>query len=245
VKNSSTALLKRKKKHKTVNKHDLDTRTGFSRLWGDALFYARVSRSFFLGFFLLRKVRQVVTVFGSARLTEVHPHYQSAREIGAALAHQGFTLMTGGGPSVMEAANRGAFEAGGMSIGLNIVIPREQAPNPYLTHAFETPYFFIRKVLLIRYTSVFIVYPGGVGTWDELFEVLILMVTGKMPKKPIILVDRKYWEGLLQWIEGEAVPRGMLNGSELSWVRVVDSPAEILATVTELRASLNETGEQL
>lgn len=179
-----------------------------------------------------------MTVFGSARLKETDPHYASARAVAAELARRGLTIMTGGGPSVMEAANRGAFEAGGQSIGLNIVIPREQRPNPYLTHRFETPYFFTRKVLLTRYSSAFIVYPGGVGTWDELFEILILMLTGKMPRRPVVLVDRKYWTGLLTWIDQEAVSRGLLNRDEISWVKLADSDSEILSSLTELHVNL-------
>ncbi len=171
-------------------------------------------------------------------MKEDHPHYASARAVAASLARRGFTIMTGGGPSVMAAANRGAFEAGGNSIGLNIVIPREQSANPYLTHKFETPYFFTRKVLLTRYSSAFIVYPGGIGTWDELFEILILMVTGKMPRRPIILVERAYWKGLWQWIEDEAAPRGLLSLSEISWVKSVDTDAEILSAMADLHVSL-------
>src|SRR5690348_13721481 len=148
--------------------------------WENLIYAISVFLGFIKGFRRLHFVGPCVTVFGSARFKEDHPFYQQAREVGAALANMGFTVMTGGGPGIMEAANRGAKEAGGTSIGCNIILPFEQKPNPYLDQMLEFRYFFVRKVMLVKYSYAFVVMPGGVGTMDELFEALTLIQTRKI-----------------------------------------------------------------
>ena len=156
---------------------------------------------FIKGFRKLHFVGPCVTVFGSARFEEDHPYYILAREMGAAIAKQGFTVMTGGGPGIMEAANRGAKEVGGRSVGCNIVLPFEQKPNPYLTKWVSIRFFFVRKVLLSKYSYAFVVMPGGIGTMDELFEALTLIQTGKMDKFPVILMGKDYYKELEEHIK--------------------------------------------
>src|SRR6478736_6477141 len=157
-------------------------------------FAMRVFREFIRGFRNLHFVGPCVTVFGSARFAEDHPYYVAAREVGRLLAQRGFTVMTGGGPGVMEAANRGAKEAGGASVGCNIELPQEQQPNPYLDRWIECRYFFVRKVLLFKYSYAFIALPGGLGTLDELTEALTLVQTGKIQKFPVVLMGTDYWQ---------------------------------------------------
>jgi len=169
-----------------------------------------------------------ITIFGSARIPETDPIYASARETARLLGEAGFTIITGGGPGVMEAANRGAQDAGAQSVGLNIELPHEQAPNPYqdLSLAFE--HFFARKVCFVRYAIGFIVFPGGYGTLDELFEALNLIITDKVQHFPVILAGDGEWAGLLNWLREQAVARGMLRPAELDLLQVWDNPADIV-----------------
>ncbi len=169
--------------------------------WHELIFLFRVFREFLLGFRKLHFIGPSVTVFGSARFPESHPFYQEARAIGSAIARLGFTVITGGGPGIMEAANRGAKEAGGRSIGCNIVLPQEQKPNAYLDKWVNIDYFFIRKVLLTKYSYAFVVMPGGYGTMDEFFEAITLMQTGKSLRFPVILMGKAYHEELFNYIQ--------------------------------------------
>lgn len=161
----------------------------------------RIDADFTNGFDFVNRYSNVVTVFGSARFTEEHPYYKKAREVGNMLAHENYTVVTGGAGGIMEAANRGAFEAGGMSVGLNIELPHEQVINPYTTHSLNFRYFFSRKVFLAFASQAMICFPGGYGTLDELFEVLTLIQTKKMPSVPVILVGREFWSDLDDFIK--------------------------------------------
>lgn len=186
---------------------------------------------FIRGFRRLHFAGPCVTVFGSARFPESHPYYELGRATGAALAQAGFTVMTGGGPGIMEAANRGAREAGGRSIGVNIVLPREQRPNPYLDLMIEFRHFFVRKVMLLKYSFAFVALPGGLGTMDEVFETLTLIQTQKMTDFPVVLMGRTYWQPLLEWLEQKMVAEGTIAVDDLGLMVVTDSPAEALQVV--------------
>jgi uncharacterized protein (TIGR00730 family) len=182
----------------------------------------RALRDFIAGFRGLHFVGPCVTVFGSARYDESHPHYALGREVGRGVVQLGFTVMTGGGPGLMEAANRGAREAGGRSVGCNIVLPKEQAPNPYLDRWVSSRYFFVRKVLLFKYSYAFIGLPGGLGTLDELFEALVLIQTGKIEHFPIVLLGVDYWRPLQDLLHHLAEEQ-TIDARDLELVLVTDS----------------------
>jgi uncharacterized protein (TIGR00730 family) len=173
----------------------------------------------------LFKTGPAVTVFGSARFKPEHPWYQLAREVGAELAAAGFATLTGGGPGIMEAANRGAYETGGTSLGLNIILPQEQQPNPYVNESIEFNYFFTRKVCLVKYSCAFIVLPGGLGTLDELFEAMTLVQCGKIGPFPVILVGKEFWKGLREWSQ-TMMKAGVFTRDEIRFGHVTDSPRE-------------------
>jgi uncharacterized protein (TIGR00730 family) len=172
-----------------------------------------------------------VTVFGSARLGAGDPAYELARRTGALLAGCGFTVMTGGGPGLMEAANRGAKDVGGRSVGCNIVLPVEQPPNPYMDKVVRFQHFFIRKVMLVKYSYGFIAMPGGFGTLDEVFEAAVLVQTGKISDFPIVLLGREFWEPLTSLLRDQFVTRGTLEPVDVDRFRVADSPEEAVAHV--------------
>lgn len=186
----------------------------------------RISVEFIRGFRALHFIGTTVTVFGSARFSASHPYYREAQKFGRLMAEKGFAVMTGGGPGIMEAANRGAFEAGGQSIGCNIFLPHEQASNPYLTQAITFYYFFVRKVMLIKYSSAYVIFPGGYGTLDELSEAVTLIQTGKHPPFPVILVGKEFWGGFLHWAKEVLVTQKTLHLEELGVLVLVDSAEE-------------------
>jgi uncharacterized protein (TIGR00730 family) len=202
-------------------------------------------RSFELGralaifFEIMRGYRQLhflgpcVTVFGSARFTEEHPNYVLAREIGQRLARAGFTVMTGGGPGIMEAANRGAKEVGGYSVGCNIELPQEQKPNPYLDRWVSFQHFFVRKVMLVKYSYAFIAMPGGFGTLDEIFETATLIQTHKIKEFPLVIVGREYWEPLLDFLRGRLVESKTIDPIDAERILVTDSPDEAVELVRD------------
>lgn len=192
----------------------------------------RILAEFIRGFRHLHFVGPCVTVFGSARFKEDHPYYQLAREVGAALSKLGFTVLTGGGPGIMEAANRGAWEAKGTSIGCNITLPFEQKPNPYLDKMIQFRYFFIRKVMLIKYSYAFIVLPGGVGTMDELFEALTLIQTHKIKDFPIVLMGKEYYYELYDFLE-EMVRQKTVSPEDLRFLMLTDSVEEAMAHIEQ------------
>jgi len=195
---------------------------------------ARIFVEFIRGFRALHFVGPCVTVFGSARFADDHPYYRLGREVGALLARAGFTVMTGGGPGIMEAANRGAREAGGRSIGCNIELPREQRPNPYLDRWITFRHFFVRKVMLVKYSYAFIALPGGFGTLDEIFETATLMQTHKMQEFPLVLLGAGFWRPLLDFFESRLVAEGTCERRDVERIVVTDSPRQAVGAVTEV-----------
>jgi uncharacterized protein (TIGR00730 family) len=185
----------------------------------------RIHDEFARAFKALYPVGPAVTVFGSARFKEAHPYYKLARAVGAELARAGFATLTGGGPGIMEAANRGAHEAGGASYGLNIILPHEQSANPYVDDSIEFRYFFTRKVCLVKYSCAFIVMPGGLGTLDELFEAATLIQCHKIGPFPLVLMGRKFWDGFRTWGE-YMIKQGVFARDEIGFGRITDSPRE-------------------
>ena len=179
--------------------------------------------------------RPCVTVFGSARFPEGHPHYELARAVGREFARAGYAVMTGGGPGIMEAANRGAREANGVSIGCNIRLPMEQRPNPYLDRFIEFEHFFIRKVMLVKYSSAFVIMPGGFGTLDEAFEVITLIQTKKLDRFPIVVMGGDFWEEMRGFIGRTMVDGGTIDASDLDLWRPAASPEEALRIVEQGR----------
>ena len=177
--------------------------------------------------------KMLVSVFGSARTPEDDPVYASARELGNRLADAGYGVITGGGPGIMEAASRGAFEKGGISIGLNIKLPMEQHPNPYQTMSLNFDYFFVRKVSFLKYSTAIIVYPGGFGTLDELSEVLTMVQTNKINLIPIIFVNKKFWGGLIKWFKTTLVDDGMISPEDMNLIEVVDTAEEAVEYLKE------------
>jgi hypothetical protein len=201
----------------------------------EAMRVLRIAREFVRGFRHLHFAGPCVTVFGSARFQQDHRWYAVARETGSRLAHAGFTVMTGGGPGIMEAANRGAKEAGGCSVGVNIVLPHEQRPNPYLDSWLEFRYFFVRKVMLVKYSYAFVVMPGGFGTMDEAFELLTLMQTGKTDVAPVVLLDPpggSYWTQWRDFVEDQLIEGGLIAPNDLDLVKITDSVEEAVADIT-------------
>jgi uncharacterized protein (TIGR00730 family) len=185
----------------------------------------RIQNEFIRGFTDLYELGPAVTVFGSARFKEDHPYYKLARRVGRELACAGFATLTGGGPGIMEAANRGAFEAGGTSYGLNIVLPHEQSANPYVQKSIEFHYFFTRKVMLVKYSCAFIIMPGGLGTLDEMFEAATLIQCKKIGPFPVVLIGAEFWKGMQNWGQ-HLMKHGVFAKEELGFGRVVDSPRE-------------------
>ncbi len=197
--------------------------------------YARILKDFFIGFHFLRQFGLAATFFGSARCTLEHATYQDARTLAGMLSKDGFTIITGGGPGIMEAANHGAKEVGGHSIGLNIELPNEQHENPHLTAWRVFHYFFTRKVLLSFASEVYIFFPGGFGTLDELFEVVTLIQTKKMQPIPVILVGKEFWAPLMTWARDSlAGEHKTIDGEDMEIFHVVDSPQEAYARIHEL-----------
>jgi uncharacterized protein (TIGR00730 family) len=187
---------------------------------------------FIRGFRALHFVGPCVTVFGSARFPEPHRYYALGREVGARLARAGFTVMTGGGPGIMEAANRGAKEVGGRSIGCNIELPREQRPNPYLDRWITFRHFFVRRVMLVKYSYAFIALPGGLGTLDEVFETATLIQTGKIQQFPLVLMGRDYWAPLIAFMRERLVAERTVEPEDVERLIVTDSPEEAVELIT-------------
>jgi uncharacterized protein (TIGR00730 family) len=191
----------------------------------------RIQAEFVEGFDALAAVGPAVSVFGSARTPEAHPMYAQARQLGAMLARQGYAVITGGGPGIMEAANRGCQEADGLSVGCNIELPMEQGLNKYVDLGVEFRYFFARKVMFVKYADAFVIFPGGYGTLDELFEALTLVQTRKVTRFPVILFGIEYWSGLLHWIRNTLAGTGTINAADLDLITVTDDIGEVMAVV--------------
>ena len=199
---------------------------------GDPWRVMRIQSEFVEGFEYLADVKQAISVFGSARVAQDDPNYAMARAIGRRLVEAGYAVITGGGPGIMEAANRGAIEAGGMSIGLGIELPHEQSLNDYLTLGINFRYFFARKTMFVKYAQGFVVMPGGFGTFDELFEALVLAQTGKVTQFPVVLVGTAYWRGLLDWLADQVRPAHYIADADVARLAVTDDLDEIIALVT-------------
>ncbi len=198
------------------------------------------------GFRALAHVGRAVSVFGSARTAPDDPDYALAREVARTLGAAGFAVITGGGPGIMEAGNRGAQDAGALSIGLNIDLPFEQGMNPYVDLGLEFHYFFTRKVMFVRYASSFVVFPGGFGTLDELFEALTLIQTEKIHEFPVLLVGSRWWGGLVEWMRERMLDEGKISPDDIDRLRVTDDPAEVLEVVSSAahrHARTEETGD--
>ena len=199
----------------------------------------RIVSEFVEGFDALARIPRAVSVFGSARIGEQDPFYAAAREVGAELARAGLAVITGAGPGAMEAANRGCREAGGLSIGCNIELPFEQSMNPYVDLGVDFRYFFVRKMMFVKYAEGFVVFPGGFGTLDELFEALTLIQTGKVQHFPVVLFGSEYWSGLLDWLHRPVLAEGKVAADDLRLFHVSDDPAEV---VPYIRQVLEERG---
>ncbi len=199
----------------------------------------RILAEFVDGFEVLSQIEvPLVSVFGSARFGPGHPAYALGERLGRALVEAGYGVVTGGGPGIMEAVNKGAYEAGGVSVGLNIELPHEQRPNPYQTHSLQFRYFFVRKVMFVRYAVGFVVLPGGFGTLDELTEVLVLLQTGKVHPFPLFAMDRAYWEGLERWIHDTLAAQQAIGEHDAELLKLVDDPEEIVAALARERGEV-------
>lgn len=192
----------------------------------------RIMGEFIQGFEDLAHITNGVAVFGSARTPPEDPVYKAAQETAALLAHAGFAVITGGGPGIMEAANRGAFEAGGTSVGCNIELPHEQKSNDYLTLSLKFKYFFVRKMMFVKYSNAFIIFPGGFGTLDELFESLTLIQTRKIRNFPVVLYGSSYWSGMIDWIRSTVLTKANIAEEDLKLLHLTDSPAEIAEIIS-------------
>jgi len=200
----------------------------------------RIMGEFVEGFDELATLSRGIAIFGSARTKPDDPDYQAAQETAALLSAQGSAVITGGGPGIMEAANRGAFEAGGLSIGCNIELPFEQRPNAYQTLSLTFKYFFVRKMMFVKYSLAFVIFPGGFGTFDELFEALTLIQTKKIRNFPVVLFGTKYWTAMMDWLRAEVLAGGKISEHDLDLFHVTDSPTEVVEIVIRSQSSLHQ-----
>jgi uncharacterized protein (TIGR00730 family) len=196
----------------------------------------RVFLELLRGYESLEVVPPCVTVFGSARFVDGHPYYELAQALGKRLAEEGFTVMTGGGPGIMEAANRGAKEGGGLSIGVNIVLPNEQAPNAFVDRYVLFDHFYVRKVMLVKYSTAFVVFPGGFGTLDEVFETLTLIQTGKIERFPVVLMGSDFWNGLYEFLGKTLVAAGTIGPGDTALIQLTDSVEEAVSLIKQKMA---------
>jgi uncharacterized protein (TIGR00730 family) len=217
----------------TADERLLDSRGPSDWVHTDPWRVLRIQSEFVEGFGLLAELPRAVSVFGSARTPVDHPEYTAAVALGAALARAGFAVITGGGPGSMEAVNRGACEAGGVSVGLGIELPFEQSLNRWVDVGVNFRYFFVRKTMFVKYAQAFVILPGGFGTMDELFEALTLVQTGKVTRFPVVLFGTEYWSGLLDWIRKTMLPAGKVNAPDLDLIRTTDDIDETVRWVSE------------
>ena len=234
-----------KKPHRgTQDERLLETPRADEFLHTDTWRVFRIMGEFVQGFEDLAQTKNGVAIFGSTRTPGDDPEYKAAPETGALFVRAGFSVITGGGPGVMEAANRGAFEAGGVSIGCNIELPHEQSSNAYLTLSLKFKYFFVRKMMFVKYSDAFIIFPGGFGTLDELFEALTLIQTHKIHNFPVVLYGSQYWKGMLEWLRGPMLGENKIVEDDFRRLHVTDSPAEIVDIVSRFQReqlSANQT----
>ncbi len=220
----------------TTDQRLLDRRGPTDWVHTDPWRVLRIQSEFVEGFGLLAELPRAVSVFGSARTPADHPHYAAGVAIGAALARAGYAVMTGGGPGAMEAANRGACEAGGLSVGLGIELPFEQELNEWVDVGITFRYFFIRKTMFVKYAQAFVILPGGFGTLDELFEALTLVQTGKVTRFPVILFGTEYWSGLLDWIRNSMAGTGTIGPADVDLLTVTDDVDQVVAAIQAAEA---------
>jgi uncharacterized protein (TIGR00730 family) len=220
----------------TTDQRLLDRRGPSDWVHTDPWRVMRIQAEFVEGFGLLAELGPAVSVFGSARTARGSYEYETAERIASGLAQAGYAVITGGGPGIMEAANKGATGAGGLSVGLGIELPREMGLNGYVDMGLEFRYFFVRKTCFIKYSQAFVVLPGGFGTMDELFEALVLVATGKITKFPIVLVGREYWAGLLSWLKDTMLARANIGPDELALLSLADKPDEVVEIIREAHA---------
>lgn len=194
----------------------------------------RITAEFIDGLEALAPISSAVSVFGSTRIGPDDPAYATAEQIGLLLVQHGYAVMTGGGPGVMEAANKGAYEAGGVSVGLNIELPQQQAPNRYLTKLVNFQHFFVRKVMFVKHSLAFVILPGGYGTLDELFESVMLIQTCKIKPFPVILVDNDYWRGLLGWLRDPVMKEDKIATDDLFMLKMARSPEEVIQLIKDV-----------
>jgi len=227
----------KKRKGGTQDERLLETPEPGEFLHTDTWRVFRIMGEFVQGFEELAHITNGVAVFGSARTPADHPEYKAAQETGALLARAGHAVITGGGPGIMEAANRGAFEAGGASVGCNIELPHEQFSNPYLTVSIKFKYFFVRKMMFVKYSDAFIIFPGGFGTLDELFEALTLIQTHKIHNFPVVLFGSAYWNEMLDWLRGPMLAEGKIVEDDFRRLHVTDEPSEVVEIIKAYEAS--------
>src|SRR5438034_3739401 len=209
-----------------------DRRLLNTELFDPAVAVERIAAAFRAGFEAIERIdRPAVTAFGSARVREGHPYYEAARAVGRRFAEAGFAVITGGGPGLMEAANRGAREAGGMSVGFNIELPHEQRGNPYLDVEMTFRHFYARKTMLVKAAEGLVLCPGGFGTLDELFEVLVLIQTGKIVHFPVVMLGHDHWRGLIDWWADRLLAEGMIAPEDVELAVVTDDPAAAVETI--------------
>ena len=188
----------------------------------------RIMAEFVESIEVLSSITNAVTIFGSARVKPGDQYYATAEELGRLLAQSGFSVITGGGPGIMEAANKGAAEAGGQSVGMNIKLPFEQKPNPYATLQLDYKYFFIRKVMFVKYAVAYVIMPGGYGTMDEFFEALTLIQTRRVRSFPVVLMGRDYWQGLLDWLQNSMLQKDMILPFDIEMIQIIDEPEDVV-----------------
>jgi hypothetical protein len=223
----------------TTDQRLLDRRGPSDWVHTDPWRVMRIQAEFVEGFGLLAELGMAVSVFGSARTLPGTAQYELAEDIAAALSGAGYAIITGGGPGVMEAANTGAAEAGGVSVGLGIELPMESGLNEYVNIGLEFRYFFVRKTVFIKYSQAFVVLPGGFGTLDELFEAVTLVATGKITRFPIVLVGSDYWSGLLGWLKETMLGQGNIRADELALIRVADDAEGVVEIIKEAHTDLS------
>jgi len=223
----------------TTDQRLLDRRGPSDWVHADPWRVMRIQAEFVEGFGLLAELGIAVSIFGSARSKPDTPEYELATDIAAGLAKAGYAIITGGGPGIMEAANKGAAAANGVSVGLGIELPLEAGLNEYVNVGVELRYFFVRKTVFIKYSQAFVVLPGGFGTMDELFEALTLVATGKITKFPIVLVGSEYWSGLVDWMKTTMLAYGKIGAAELALLHVADDPDEVVKIVTDAHEGLS------
>jgi uncharacterized protein (TIGR00730 family) len=222
----------------TTDQRLLDRRGPSDWVHTDPWRVMRITAEFVEGFGLLAELGIAVSVFGSARSKRGSAEYELAEEIAAGLSRAGYAIITGGGPGIMEAANKGASEAGGVSVGLGIELPMESGLNEYANVGIEFRYFFVRKTVFVKYSQAFVVLPGGFGTMDELFEALTLVATGKITMFPIVLVGSEYWSGLIDWMRDTMLARGNIGADELALLRIADDAEEVIKIIKEAHTDL-------